>query len=204
LNTPQTADQVIFDGGAMNPQRRVVGYLTEDERYLIVSTSVSTTGNELYFQDLGSPKSKLIPVITNFDNNHGVVDNDGTRLIIQTNLNATNDRIVEVAPYCAGLKMLFTSLYVGLMLLYWTGNWTSRTRICFFFSGVILISVTANIIRNTLLTFFHGMGQDQAFDWLHEGWGGDLYSTIMLILLVPLLRVIEQLIQPAQESEPKL
>ncbi|NEQ27740.1 MAG: cyanoexosortase B, partial [Microcoleus sp. SIO2G3] len=32
-----------------------------------------------------------------------------------------NDRIVEVAPYCAGLKMLFTSLYVGLMLSYWTG-----------------------------------------------------------------------------------
>ena len=96
LNTPQKSDQVIFDGGTMNPQRRVGGYLTEDERYLIVSASVSTTGNELYFQDLGNPKSKLIPVITNFDNNHGVIDNDGTRLIIQTNLNAPNDRIVEV------------------------------------------------------------------------------------------------------------
>ena len=29
-----------------------------------------------------------------------------------------NQRIVEVAPYCAGLKMLFTTLYVGLILLY--------------------------------------------------------------------------------------
>ncbi|MCG8364428.1 MAG: cyanoexosortase B, partial [Pseudanabaenales cyanobacterium] len=32
-----------------------------------------------------------------------------------------NGQLVEVAPHCAGLKMLFTSFYVGLMLLYWTG-----------------------------------------------------------------------------------
>ncbi|NET73752.1 MAG: cyanoexosortase B, partial [Sphaerospermopsis sp. SIO1G2] len=35
-------------------------------------------------------------------------------------------RIVEVAPYCAGLKMLFTTLYVSLILLYWTESITSR------------------------------------------------------------------------------
>jgi cyanoexosortase B len=103
-----------------------------------------------------------------------------------------NDQIVEVAPYCAGLKMLFTSLYVGLMLVYWTGIWNSRSKTSSFFFSVVFVSVTANIIRNTLLTFFHGTGQDQAFDWLHEGWGGDLYSACMLGLLVLLLRGIEQ------------
>lgn len=102
-----------------------------------------------------------------------------------------NDRIVEVAPYCAGLKMLFTSLYVGLMLLYWTGTWRSRSQTIPFIAGIILISVAANIIRNTLLTFFHGTGQNQAFHWLHEGWGGDLYSATMLGLLVLLLKGIE-------------
>ncbi|MBD2626751.1 cyanoexosortase B [Trichormus variabilis] len=96
-------------------------------------------------------------------------------------------RIVEVAPYCAGLKMLFTTLYVGLMLLYWTDALSSR-RITFgFLSIAVVISVTANIIRNTLLAFFHGTGQDGAFSWLHEGWGGDLYSGCMLLLLIPLL-----------------
>ncbi|QYO68319.1 cyanoexosortase B [Leptolyngbya sp. 7M] len=117
-----------------------------------------------------------------------------------------NDRIVEVAPYCAGLKMLFTSLYVGLILLYWTGAWNSRTKVIWFYSGVIALSVTANIIRNTLLTFFHGTGQAQAFDWLHDGWGGDLYSTAMLGLLLFLLQginrwiVTDELI-PALETE---
>ncbi|MBD2569918.1 cyanoexosortase B [Anabaena lutea] len=96
-------------------------------------------------------------------------------------------RIVEVAPYCAGLKMLFTTLYVSLMLLYWTDALSSR-RITFgFLSLAVVISVTANIIRNTLLAFFHGTGQDGAFSWLHEGWGGDLYSGCMLLLLIPLL-----------------
>ncbi|MDX2214414.1 MAG: cyanoexosortase B [Oculatellaceae cyanobacterium bins.114] len=103
-----------------------------------------------------------------------------------------NDQIVEVAPYCAGLKMLFTSLYVGLILAYWTGIWNSRAKTSSFFFSVIFISVSANIIRNTLLTFFHGTGRDQAFDWLHQGWGGDLYSACMLGLLVLLLRGIDQ------------
>lgn len=111
-----------------------------------------------------------------------------------------NDRIVEVAPYCAGLKMLFTSIYVGLMLLYWTGAWASRSKVIWFFSGVIIISVTANIIRNTLLTFFHGTGQAQAFHWLHDSWGGDLYSTGMLGLMFLLLQGIDRWIIPIELS----
>jgi len=101
-------------------------------------------------------------------------------------------RIVEVAPHCAGLKMLFTSLYVGLMLLYWTGAWFSRAKTILLLSGAIFISISANIIRNTLLTFFHGTGQDHAFEWLHDGWGGDVYSACMLGALVLLLNVIER------------
>ena len=100
-------------------------------------------------------------------------------------------RIVEVAPYCAGLKMLFTSLYVGLMLLYWRDGLKSRTKTILFLTSTVVISISANILRNTLLTFFHGTAQQQAFEWLHSGWGGDLYSTCMLGLLVLVLNGIE-------------
>jgi cyanoexosortase B len=112
-----------------------------------------------------------------------------------------NNQIVEVAPYCAGLKMLFTSLYVGLMLAYWTDTWRSRSIMIWFFTSIVVASTSANIIRNTLLTFFHGTGREQAFDWLHEGWGGDLYSTCMLGLLVLLLRSIERWSVPLPEPE---
>jgi cyanoexosortase B len=96
-------------------------------------------------------------------------------------------RIVEVAPYCAGLKMLFTTLYVSLMLLYWTDGLASRRVSAWFISIAIVISITANIIRNTLLSYFHGTGNEGAFKWLHDSWGGDVYSACMLLLLVPLL-----------------
>lgn len=95
LGTPQSKDQMIF-GGEKTPRRYIGAGLTEDERFLLVSAANSTTGNELYIQDLTDPKGKLVTVVNNFDNNHDVIDNDGSRLIIQTNLNAPNNRIVEV------------------------------------------------------------------------------------------------------------
>ncbi|MGB5593039.1 MAG: cyanoexosortase B [Crocosphaera sp.] len=95
-----------------------------------------------------------------------------------------NNIPVEVAPYCAGLKMLFTSLYVVLLLLHYTGNLNNRGRVITLLTGAVFISVTANIIRNTLLAVFHGNGQDQAFYILHDSWGGDLYSVGMLGMIV--------------------
>ena len=105
---------------------------------------------------------------------------------------AVGGRLVEVAPYCAGLKMLFTSLYVGLMLLYWTDNLGDRAKTTTLLVGALIISVTANIFRNTILTFFHGTGRDQLFIWLHDGWGGDLYSALMLGSIVLLLKFLEK------------
>jgi prolyl oligopeptidase len=95
LGAKQSTDQLIF-GGEKMPRRYVGAGLTEDERFLVVSASTSTTGNELYVQDLKDPKGKLVTVVGNFDNDHNVIDNDGSRLIIQTNLNAPNNKIVEV------------------------------------------------------------------------------------------------------------
>jgi cyanoexosortase B len=111
-------------------------------------------------------------------------------------------RIVEVAPYCAGLKMLFTTIYVSLMLLYWTDALSSRRITTWFLSIAVVISITANIIRNTLLTFFHGTGNEVAFKWLHDAWGGDLYSACMLFSLVPLLNWLNNYF--ATETEPYL
>lgn len=112
-------------------------------------------------------------------------------------------KIVEVAPHCAGLKMLFTSLYVSLILLYWTSNWKSRPMSLTFLFITVFVSVTANILRNTLLTLFYGTGNEAAFGWLHEGWGGDLYSAGMLATLIFSLRGLETL-QEYLSFEPEI
>ncbi|MBT9313299.1 cyanoexosortase B [Leptothoe kymatousa] len=102
-----------------------------------------------------------------------------------------NQQLVEVAPHCAGLKMLFTSLYMGLVLTYWTGIYRSRLRTGIFFVGIVLVSVIGNILRNTILTFFHGNSMSEAFYWLHDSWGGDVYSAVMLGSLVLTVNAIQ-------------
>ena len=95
LGTKQQDDELIF-GGDKQPRRYIGGYLTEDENYLIISASVSTSGNELYIQDLKTPNSKIVTIVDNFDSESGILDNIGTKLFIETNLDAPNNRLVTV------------------------------------------------------------------------------------------------------------
>ncbi|MVZ61717.1 prolyl oligopeptidase family serine peptidase [Sphingobacterium humi] len=94
LNTPQANDELIF-GGAKTPRRYVGGYLTEDERYLVVTAANATSGNELYIKDLSVPNAPFVTVVDNMEKNHNIINNDGSRLLIYTELNAPNGRIVQ-------------------------------------------------------------------------------------------------------------
>ncbi len=113
-----------------------------------------------------------------------------------------NGRHVEVAPYCAGLKMLFTSLYVTLMLLHWSDRWQYRPIRFGLIGLTIVLSVSGNIIRNTILTYFHGTGNTGGFTWLHDGWGGDAYSAITLGMLVLILNQLEDWLLPRPDDDP--
>jgi cyanoexosortase B len=103
-----------------------------------------------------------------------------------------NERIVEVAPYCAGLKMMMTSVYVGLMILHYTGNIHSRIKATSVLVGAALISVVGNIIRNTLLSFFHGTDNTAMFAWIHDSWGGDVFSALLLFSVLLLMKGIDK------------
>lgn len=103
LGTPQKSDQMVF-GGEATPRRYINGGLTEDERYLVINAAVNTSGNELYIQDLKDKNSKLITIVGNTENNHNVIDNVGSKLIIQTDLNAPNGRIVVVDAAKPGVE----------------------------------------------------------------------------------------------------
>ena len=94
LGTSQEDDELVF--GAEKKRRYVSGTVTEDGKYLVIAASVSTTGNELYIMDLEKPGSELITVVDNFDKDHDVIHNEGTKLFIATNLDAPNRRIVTV------------------------------------------------------------------------------------------------------------
>lgn len=94
LGTKQSDDILVFGGD--KKRRYVGGSVTEDGRYLIITASVSTTGNELYIKDLHNPGSGIKTLVSNFDNDHYLIYNEGSRLFIVTNLDAPNRKIVTV------------------------------------------------------------------------------------------------------------
>ena len=95
LGTLQSSDKLIF-GGEETPRRYIGAYLTEDERFLVISTANTTTGNELYIQDFQNPGSGIVKVVDNFDNENTLVNNVGSKLYILTNLYSPNFKLVTV------------------------------------------------------------------------------------------------------------
>ncbi|MEJ7559989.1 MAG: prolyl oligopeptidase family serine peptidase [Pedobacter sp.] len=95
LGTPQNDDELVF-GGSQTPRRYISAGLTEDERFLIITAGNSSSGSELYIKDLSKPGSAIIAVVDNFDKDHYVLDNVGSKLYIYTNLQAPNGKIVTV------------------------------------------------------------------------------------------------------------
>ena len=96
LGTAQSEDALIYGGTAKEKHRYIYGNVTEDNRYLLISPRVSTTGNKLYLKDLSKPKSQLVTILDNTDSDTYVIDNVGTKLYLVTNLNAPNKKIVTV------------------------------------------------------------------------------------------------------------
>ena len=94
LGTPQKEDKVIF--GLDKKRRYVGGGVTEDNRFLVISAANSTYGNELYIQDLTKPNAPIITIVDNFNSDNNVIENEGNKLFIETDLNAPNKRIVAV------------------------------------------------------------------------------------------------------------
>ncbi len=94
LGTSQNEDQLIFGGTPTEKHRYVGGYVTDDNRYLVITASISTSGNKLLIKDLTKPKSKLVTIIDDYNSDTYVIENQGSKLYLVTNLNAPNTKVV--------------------------------------------------------------------------------------------------------------
>ncbi len=96
LGTEQKDDELIYGGKPLEKHRYIGAGVTEDDRYLIISASISTSGNKLYIQDLEDPNGLLIPIVEDTDSDNYVIDNVGSTLYIVTDRDAPNKKIVTV------------------------------------------------------------------------------------------------------------
>ena len=96
LGQDQGEDTLVFGDTAEQKHRYVGAKATKDGRYLFISASVSTSGNKLFIKDLTKPDSEFFTVVGNTDSDTSVIDNEGSKLFLVTNLNAPNKKVVTV------------------------------------------------------------------------------------------------------------
>lgn len=100
LGTPQSSDRLIYHDPE-NLQRFHILGTTEDERYAVLSISdrgKGKDGNALLVKDLHDAHGDWMPVWTDFDDQFTVLDNDGEALLVLTNRDAPNQRVVRINP----------------------------------------------------------------------------------------------------------
>ncbi len=96
LGTKQSDDQLIYGGTPQEKHRYIYGGVTEDDRYLIITPRVSTSGNKMMIKDLTKPNSGFTTILDHTDSDSYIIENVGSKLYIMTNLNASNQKIVTV------------------------------------------------------------------------------------------------------------
>lgn len=95
VGTPQSEDVEIFKDEA-HPNRFFGASTTDDERFLCLVSSESTSGNTLAFKDLSKSKSEFVSISDNFESDYTVIDNQDGKLVVRTNYKAPNQRLIRI------------------------------------------------------------------------------------------------------------
>lgn len=94
LGTTQDKDALIFEDKA-HGDYNFGASVTEDENYLFLSTSQSTSGEKLMVKDLRDPMAEFKVISDNFDFEFRIIDNIGSTFYMVTNVAAPKYKLVS-------------------------------------------------------------------------------------------------------------
>ena len=96
LGTEQAEDILIYK----RPDQKEWGFagqVTEDGKYLVISVWKGTDSKNLvFYKNLSQPESEVIELINEFEASYNVIDNDGDRFLVQTDLDAPRSRVIAI------------------------------------------------------------------------------------------------------------
>jgi prolyl oligopeptidase len=96
VGTPQSDDTLIFEDKE-NPLQYHFATVTEDQQYLIIGKSKGTSGVELLARKLADgTKAPFKKIFNGFDFEADVVESDGDVIMVRTNKDTPNYRIVGI------------------------------------------------------------------------------------------------------------
>lgn len=94
IGDSQAKDQLIFEDTSV-ALRYYSAQTTEDENFLVLYISQGTSGNGIKIKDLRKPTADFVTIINDFENDHRVIDNVGDEILILTNKDASNQKIIK-------------------------------------------------------------------------------------------------------------
>ncbi len=94
VGTKQADDQKVFGHIDAEKHRYVGAQVSEDNRYLLVSAAVSTSGNKAFLKDLENPDAGFKVVKADVASDVYMLTSQGDKLFLVTNENAPNSKIV--------------------------------------------------------------------------------------------------------------
>ena len=95
VGTDQENDLLIHKDEA-HPERGFGLEVSEDEKYMFLSASQSTSGNSLAFRETGVKKTAFTWIDEDFDDDYSTVGTEGSTLLVLTNNEAPNFRLVAI------------------------------------------------------------------------------------------------------------
>ena len=95
IGTAQSEDRVVFGDGANEKFRYVSGYVTEDQQFLVVYASGTTSGNRLLVKDLSRADAPMVVVADDEMSDVSVVFSQDGTIYAQTNRAAPRGRLVK-------------------------------------------------------------------------------------------------------------
>ncbi len=97
MGEAQSADKIVFENKE-HPLRNCGASVSDDEKYLFITETETTTGNSLYFKNLTIESSKVEPIVTNFNNDYEVLDYLNGKVYLITNFKAPNRQLIAIDP----------------------------------------------------------------------------------------------------------
>lgn len=119
LGSPQSQDVLVFED-LTRPQRNVYASVSDDGRWLVVSSSIATSGNDVQVADLSKAQVlsqiKLVPLVSTFNYDFNLVGSRRETLYFFTNEDAPNGTVKSIRPNLEKNWSVVTQLEDGVVL----------------------------------------------------------------------------------------
>lgn len=95
--TSQESDKLVYKD-AEHPDWSYGISISEDEKFIFLYKTESTSGNALYFKSLEDKDAVWIELASNFENNFSAIDHVDGKLVILTDYNAPKYKVISIDP----------------------------------------------------------------------------------------------------------